>query len=95
MPPRRSPSSRKIARSSPTTASSRASCRQPRTADQQAQLAAALKQNKSVLDYVESSVQRMSARVSAAEKVRLQSHLDGLRELEMRFAQMPGGPRPT
>jgi hypothetical protein len=51
-----------------------------------------VKQNKSVLDYVESSVHRMSARVSAAEKVRLQTHLDGLRELEMRFAQMPGGP---
>ena len=62
------------------------------TADQQAQLAVALKQNKSVLDYVEGSVQRMSARAPAAEKVRLQSHLDGLRELEMRFAQMPGGP---
>jgi hypothetical protein len=62
------------------------------TADQTAQLAAALKQNKSVLDYVENSVQRMSTRVSAAEKIRLQTHLDGLRELEMRFSQMSGGP---
>ncbi len=62
------------------------------SADQQAQLAVALKQNKSVLDYVENSVTRMSGRVSAAEKVRLDTHMQGLRELEMRFQQTTGGP---
>jgi hypothetical protein len=61
------------------------------TDEQQAELELALAQNRSVLDYVKGSVDRMSARVSTAEKVRLESHMEGLRELEMRFKSM-GGP---
>ncbi len=60
---------------------------------QAAALAIALQQNRSVLDYTKASVERLAARVSAAEKVRLDTHLQALRELELRFAQMPGGPR--
>jgi hypothetical protein len=63
------------------------------TSDAQArELAIALKQNRSVLDYTRGSVERLMARVSAAEKVRLDTHLQALRELEMRLAQMPEKP---
>ncbi len=63
------------------------------TSDAQAtELAIALKQNRSVLDYTRGSVERLMARVSAAEKVRLDTHVQALRELEMRLVQMPGGP---
>jgi hypothetical protein len=58
------------------------------TAEQEAALALALKQNRSVLDYVKGSVERLSARTPAAEKVRLETHLQALRELEMRFVPM-------
>ncbi|HVJ18057.1 MAG TPA: DUF1552 domain-containing protein [Polyangiaceae bacterium] len=61
----------------------------PSGAEQEAELALALKQNKSVLDYTKASVERLSARVSAAEKVRLETHLQALRELELRFAAPP------
>jgi hypothetical protein len=55
------------------------------TAERQAALELALKQKRSVLDYVKGSVERLSARAPAAEKVRLETHLQALRELELRF----------
>jgi hypothetical protein len=62
------------------------------SAEQRAALDLALKQNRSVLDYVKGSVERLSARSPAAEKIRLETHLQALRELEMRFEPMTAGP---
>jgi hypothetical protein len=60
------------------------------TAAQQAQLDLALKQNKSVLDFVSGSVTRLQARAPAAERTRLDSHMQGLRELEQRLQATSG-----
>ncbi len=64
------------------------------TAAQKAELELAFKQNRSVLDYVTRSVQRLSGRVSSGERQRLESHLQALRELEQKL-QAPGAEVPS
>ncbi len=61
------------------------------SAEQQAQLEVALRQKRSLLDYTLDSVNRLSARVSAEEKQRLEGHIQGLRELEGRLSAAMAG----
>lgn len=52
----------------------------------------ALGYRRSVLDAVIGDVDRLSARVSAADRARLDQHLTGLRELELRLARLEEEP---
>jgi hypothetical protein len=47
---------------------------------------------RSVLDAVMGDVARLQARVGAADRVRLEQHLDGIRELEQRLARLQEDP---
>ncbi|MFT4623817.1 MAG: hypothetical protein ACI8PZ_002473 [Myxococcota bacterium] len=47
---------------------------------------------RSVLDAVMTDMDRMSKRVSAADRIRLEQHLDGIRELELRLARLEEDP---
>jgi hypothetical protein len=53
--------------------------------EQKEQLARRLAENRSVLDYSRATLNRMKARVSSSEQVKLDLHLDGLRELEQKL----------
>jgi hypothetical protein len=55
----------------------------------------ALQQRKSVLDYVMEDYTRISSNVGAADKQRLEAHLDQVRALEMRLGGGGGMPMPT
>src|SRR5262245_2764618 len=61
----------------------------PSTAAGQQEAAFQLKYRRSILDVVRSSTQRLVARVGAPDRVRLQDHLDQVRDLETRVARMP------
>src|SRR5205814_3553775 len=52
---------------------------------------ALLAERQSVLDYVNSDLTRLSARLPGDERVRLQRHLDSLRDLERQIAPTAGG----
>jgi len=47
---------------------------------------------RSVLDAVMEDINALNARVGAADKIRLEQHLDGVRELEQRLAQLEEDP---
>ena len=50
-----------------------------------------LAERKSVLDFVSGDLTRLSARLPGDERVRLQRHLDSLRDLERKIAPGSGG----
>ena len=47
---------------------------------------------RSVLDAVMTDADRMSKRISASDRIRLEQHLDGIRELELRLARLEEDP---
>lgn len=49
-------------------------------------------QNKSVLDFVRQDIGAFKSRLSAADRAKLDLHLESLREVEKRVATMPAGP---
>ena len=61
----------------------------------QAMVAEQIRRDKSVLDWVKGDVERLQARLAGKQKMKLESHLTGLREFEQSLVQRAAaGPRP-